>query len=281
MKKVKFLKTFVLFSFYLFFVPFSSKANDALPASPILSSETEEYSALESVPGEESAKDSLEASPLKKIESNTTASIEPTLTIEHKAPERIEPTLMRNSNWAIAIDGSPDAFGQSLNFESLDSETLIKPRASKVGLKLNKVFEINRIGALSFGPIGGIYVLRNKGNLKTNPLSLWSTGAEASLQIKPFERQWFVPYITGELQAIRTQISNIKEPNSWSQISGTGAGFLINLNQMDEDSAIQFYGRTGIQKTYFSLEWKRYESKNDRFSTHKGPHLFGSLRVEL
>ena len=219
--------------------------------------------------------------------SSTNLQMPPEMVSERKVDRATRMRTINEGTWGVSFEGGPIAFGRTFNFVSTDtpaageSARRFSPTALEIGLNVDRILHLRGLGNFVVGPSLRMYPIRLADGISSRPDDLWSGGAQASLQFQFIDRQFVIPFIHGEENAVRTQLRAVDATRRFSMVTGYGAGLLLNLNALDSESAAEFYADSGIMRSMLSVEARSYASPDARFSTDHRPNIYASIRIEL
>lgn len=213
--------------------------------------------------------------------------------------ERMAPYKERRSNWSTTFGFSvdniiPDKFRSRINNSSYDElfgSTPISLYQFELGLKYN--FGLGGIGLSVFGGQGGVENNNNINNRsELHELTLTKYGGSLSyIMDNLFSEPYVAPFIEGQYYRFgwdehRSVYKSESLGDSTGETDFTSAlivGILIQLNWLDQQSAISAQDSSGLENAYLSLFVSQYntsESAEDPdFQT--GTNYGGGIKLEF
>ncbi len=110
-----------------------------------------------------------------------------------------------------------------------------------------------KAGILSFGIEGGLYAAKEEDGYSKLPIGLIPAAAYLQYQFRYIDKQWIVPTVKAEYEAIMQNYQYEGNSNKGlNQLTRVDAGALIFLNFMDPWSAGEMNASYGVKRTYLT-----------------------------
>ena len=137
-----------------------------------------------------------------------------------------------------------------------------------------------KLGVLSIGPLIEYLSIVgfNPSILAGNVFPLFMAGAQVRYQLRYLDQQLFVPIVGYSYEYFSYKFASGPQGQFW--VKGPSGGLMIFLNALDEDSALQFYRLTGIQRSYVVFNYRALHGTDGTVSLTGGSFYVG-LRLEM